>query len=176
MELDDKVKVIRMQFSFSNPFAVPVIARLVEQEKEAPGDRERRKNRETGQLFIEPTEDIWTLPFLEDLRDAEFEVIDLSYRQRIDGKDPNLKRTYQMVRFTFVRKECCLNLLSEETEGVRTAILEAAQEMCGQGTWRVRAYRQEETISINLEARKPFPREPGIYLVITEGRVALVPA
>ena len=166
--LDSSVRLIDVQFSFSNVNVVPAI--LKERELEGLDERDERKAREgSGQLVIAPTENT----SLRGFELAGYELVDAFYQPRIHPKNPQI--IYHAVRFLFAR-----HAYAHPSEGFsrgRDAICEEFRGMCQQAMWRVRAYLNPYfeggervqgyyTVSINLEARKPFCSSDGKPIVV----------
>ena len=161
--LDSSVRLVALQFSFSNPGAMPVSVKRLNQETSE--ERNERKNHSSGTLVIEPTENCSLVDFLDDLKSAGYEMVDAFYKERIDPKYPRGQRTYHMVRFLFARREFVD--LSEEFKVVRDIISKELRSICEVAMWRVRTflnpfYKDGEevigyrAISVNLESRKPL--------------------
>ena len=166
--LNGTVRLVALQFSFSNPDTIPATVKC--QERETPEERVERKSHSSGVMVIEPTEKCSLVEFLGELEAAGYDMVDGFYKERIDAKDPGNKRTYHMVRFFFARREFAE--LFNEFRTVRDNIRIELQNMCESALWRVRSfsnpfYRKGEgvfnqrAISINLEARQPLFRPDG---------------
>lgn len=167
--LDRTVRLVSLQFSFSNPDAIPVkVLRFKSLEHETTAASKERKTRATGILAIQPTEDCSLVVFLRDLLTDGYELVDSFYQPRIDQN--NAARTYHMVRFLFARQEFVD--LSDEFREVRGLLLQGLQEMCGAAMWRVQVFLNPHyedgnevagqcSISINLGARKPLSQPDG---------------
>ena len=162
--LDFRSHLVALQFSFSNPAAIP--SSVKQRSPEAVEDRNERKNRCSGRRFIEPTENVSLVWFLRELEASGYEVVDAFYQERLNPKgDSYGKGTYHMVRFLFARREDVE--LSEEFGRVKDTLRAELQEICRAAMWRVRAFcnplyeNGEEVpgysaLSINMEARKPL--------------------
>lgn len=162
--LDKGIRLIAIQFSFSNPNAIPPSVK--HRKPETLEEREERKSHATGKLIIPPTENCSIAEFLGELEATGYEMVDAFYKERIDPKDPHGKRTYHMVRFLFASSEFVENL-HEEFLNARGIIRTDLAEMARTALWRVRAFlnplykdgeeiTEQCAISINLEARKPL--------------------
>lgn len=156
------VRLVTLQFSFSNPDAIPATVKRLD--RETQNERKIRKARSSGIMVIEPVENCSLSGFLKELEEAGYEMVDALYKERIDAKDPRGERTYHMVRFLFACREFVK--LSAEFKEVRKAIYSDLQGLCGNAFWRVRAflnpfYKNDEevpgqrAVSINFEARRP---------------------
>ena len=172
MKLDSTVRLVMLQFSFSNIDAVPQVLflRSPETDKES-SDRQERKAQGTGEQIIAPTEKCCLLSFIENLETVGYELVDATYqaRQRYGGGS-NTDKNYHAVRFTFARHEFATP--SEDFLKVRDRILVELGTMCCDAFWRVRAYSnsfflngeevaEQVALSINLEARVPLYRADG---------------
>lgn len=172
--LDRHVRLVALQFSFSNHLAIP--AWMKRPNRETQKGRVVRKSRTTGgTLVIEPTEKCSIAEFLGDLEVAGYGLVDYFYEVRIDARDPRGERTYYMARFLFARHEFVE--LSDEFKGMRDTIRAVLSEICRAATWRARAFSNpfykngEEVagqcaVSINFEARQPFFRSDGQLVVV----------
>ncbi len=166
--LNGSVRMVALQFSFSNPDAIPVSVKR--QNRETPEERVVRKSHSSGVMVIEPTEKCSLEEFLVKLEAAGYEMVDAFYKERIDPKDPRGKRTYHMVRFLFARREFVE--LSDEFKKVRDGILVDLMTICQEALWRVRSFSNpfykngeeipdQRAVSVNLEARQPLFRPDG---------------
>lgn len=166
--LNGTVRLVALQFSFSNPDAIP--ATVKRQSRETPEERVVRKGYSSGVMVIEPTEKCSLVEFLGQLEVAGYEMVDGFYKERIDAKDPHNKRTYHMVRFLFARHEFVE--LSDEFKKVRDVIRAELRSICESAMWRVRSFSNpfykngeeipdQRAVSVNLEARQPLFRPDG---------------
>ena len=161
--LNGTVRLVALQFSFSNPDAIP--ATVKRQNRETPEERVERKSHSSGVMVIEPTEKCSLVEFLGELEVAGYEMVDGFYKERIDVKDPRNKRTYHMVRFLFARREFAE--LSDEFKKVRDTIRTELRSICESAMWRVRSFSNpfykngeeipdQRAVNINLEVRQPL--------------------
>ncbi len=168
VSLNGSIRLVVLQFSFSNPDAIPQAVKR--SQPETLSEQNKRNGRSSGIMVIEPTENCSLVEFPGELEAAGYEMVDAFYKERIDPKDPNGRRTYHMVRFLFARHEFVD--ISDEFRKVRDDIRTALSEMCHAAMWRVRAfsnpfYKNGEKIpeyramSINFESRKPLFRPDG---------------
>jgi hypothetical protein len=169
--LGSHIRLVFMQFSFSNPSNVPTSVSQLDEEPE--DERAAKKSLDVGSIqLIEVTEDVFILPFLNSLEQAGYEMINAFYKNRQDTRS---HRFYQMVRFAFARKEFVT--ISEEFRYKRQIILPDLQKMCLLAMWRVRSYQTpffrdhnpvpgQYTMSINLEVRNPLYKKDGTPIMI----------
>ena len=166
--LNGTVRLVALQFSFSNPDAIPASVKRLNRETQE--ERVERKNHSSGVMVIEPTEKCSLVEFLGELEAAGYEMVDGFYKMRIDAKDPSGKRSYHMVRFLFARREFVE--LSDEFKKVRDTIRTELRSICETAMWRVRSFSNpfykngeeipdQRAVSINLEARQPLFRPDG---------------
>lgn len=166
--LNGSVRLVSMQFSFSNPEVIPGMVKR--RGRETQEERVERKNRASGIMVIEPTEKCSLAEFLGELEALGYEMVDGFYQERPDSKDPRGKRTYHMVRFLFARREFVE--LSDEFKRVRDAIRAELRSICDSAMWRVRSFSNpfykdgeeipdHRAVSVNLEARQPLFRPDG---------------
>ncbi len=157
------VRLVTLQFSFSNPDVIPMTVKR--QYRETPEERAERKSHSSGIMVIEPAEKCSLVEFLGELEAAGYEMVDALYKERIDGKDLCGKRTYHMVRFLFARREFVE--LSDEFKKVRDVIRAELRNICEAAMWRIRSFSNpfykngeeipdQRAVSINLEARQPL--------------------
>jgi len=171
--LNDAIRLISLQFSFSNPDVIPATVRR--QNQETPKERVERKSHSNGIMVIEPTEKCSLIEFLGQLEEAGYEMVDAFCKERINAKDLHNKRTYHMVRFLFARREFAE--LSDEFLEVRDIIRAELWSICKSAMWRVRSFsnpfykngeeiHDQRTVSINLEARQPLFRPNGQQVAV----------
>lgn len=168
VQLDTSLRLVMLQFSFSNPDAIPPL--VAHRNPETPEERTERKSRSDGTMLIQPTPDCSLLQFLDELENAGYELVDAFHKERIDAKDPAGKRMYHMARFVFARREYAKP--SDEFRKARDLIRAELWGVCEKTIWRVRAYlnpfykdgveiARQHAISVNLEARTPLFRPDG---------------
>ena len=87
--LNGTARLVALQFSFSNPDAIPVSVKRLNRETQE--ERVERKNHSSGVMVIEPTEKCSLVEFLGELEAAGYEMVDGFYKMRIDAKDPSGK-------------------------------------------------------------------------------------
>lgn len=161
--LDGSVRLVALQFSFSNPGAIPPSVKSLG--PESFEERDARKSQSTGTLVIEPTENVFIPEFLIELEASGYEMVSGFYKERLNPKDSRGKRTYHMVRFLFARHEYVS--ISEYFRSVRDTIRAELRGMCEAALWRVRVFSNplykdgeevfgKRAVSINLEVRKPL--------------------
>ena len=161
--LEKDVRVVMLQFSFSNPNVIPSwVKRLNPETQDELLDR---KSRSGGILVIKPTEGCSLAGFIREINMSGYEMVDAFYKKRINAKDPNGKNKYHTVRFIFVRHEFAE--VSNEFKNVRNIISAQLLKICEDAIWRVRLFfnqfykdgkdiNGQYALSINLEARKPL--------------------
>jgi len=159
------VRMVTIQFSFSNREVVPAVIR--QRNRETPFEYVARHLRTAGKRVVEPTENVYLEKFLTELEAAGFELVDAFYQCRPKGE--NLDRTYYMARFLFARRAFAVP--SAEFALVRDSIRTELQEMLHTAFWRVRAFLNpfyqngkevaERSLSINLEHRVPLYHSNG---------------
>lgn len=168
MDTEGIARVIALQFSFSNPDAIP--ASVKRMSRETQEERVERKSYSSGVMVIEPTEKCSVAEFLGEIEAAGYEMVDAFYKRRIDAKDPRGRSSYHMVRFLFARHDFVE--LSDEFKKVRGVILSELQSICESAMWRVRVFSNpfykngeeihgQRAVAINLEVRQPFHHPDG---------------
>jgi hypothetical protein len=171
--LDDSVRLVSMQFSFSNINVVPTSVKKLELEM-LEERNERKTYKGNGEVIIKPIENVSLVEFLDNL-EVGYELVDAFYQPRIDPKDPRGNRIYHMVRFLFARRKYVE--LSDEFKEVRSTIHAELRKICEQAMWRVRAFLNpffmddeevlgQRALSINLEARKPLFHPDGQLVMV----------
>ncbi len=159
MILDQHVRLVQMQFSFSNPKIIPTSVRRFNSETD--DERSTRKSRIPGIQFIPPTINTSILGFATQLEACRYELVDSFYKPRLEERS---RQTYHMIRFVFAREEDAS--ISDTFYDIRNVIRSDLWKMCHDSLWRVRAYDNpfymddqnspERTVSINMEAREPL--------------------
>jgi hypothetical protein len=155
-----EIRMILLKFSFSNEKVVPPEVKKIE--SETVQEMEERESRSSGILALEPIHNIGLLRFLEDIREAGFELVNALYQlRRADDRG----RTFHMVRYDFCHRDHVE--LSSEFRQKREPIEDSLRRICLEAAWRVRAFVNPffvkgemvpgQTVAvINLEARKPL--------------------
>src|SRR3989344_7820783 len=160
-KLDSSIRLVMLQFSFTNPDVVPsCIKQLAHETQEEAVARKAMPI--PGQPVIQPTEDASLAGLPSALEQVGYELVDAFYKPRINQESG---RTYHMVRFVFAHHDY-VNL-SDEFKRVRNTIRIALDEVCMQAMWRVRSFvnpffkngtrcDDQNVLSLNFEARKPM--------------------
>ena len=169
----DNYRLIILQFSFTNSGVVPQMIKNVGRET-LYGYNIRKSRLTNGIMVIEPVENCSLSDFIEELKDAGYEMVDAFHQERINPKPYSMK-TYHMVRFTFASHEF-VNI-SDDFKKKRDDIYVALTEMCSTAMWRVRAFSNpfykdgeeihgQRVLSINMEARKPLFHPDGQPIMV----------
>ena len=168
--IDTSIRMIMIQFSFSNPDAIPAFIRGLERQRETREECVSRKVGVNGSPCISPTEGCTVREFVENLEAAGYQLVDAFYQRRVDHKDPRGNRWYHMARFVFASAEWADP--SEEFIAMRTNVKASLQEMCEASLWRVRGFLNpfyqegqeiagQHAVSINCESRQPLKQSDG---------------
>jgi len=174
LPLGDHVRMVMLQFNGSKPTFIPngLMSWLIDTGRETPEKRETRKGYpNAGDMVIEPTLRCSLKELPGELEAAGYELVDVLYEERINGKNPHGVETYHMVRFVFVRREFAE--ISHDFISVRNIALGALRHMCASAFWRARSflnpfYQGGEAVeglnaaSINLEVRLPLFQPSGL--------------
>lgn len=174
LPLGDHVRMVILQFNSAKKGFIPeaLFSWLVNLGQETPEKRSTRKGyRVAGTMVIEPTASCSLRKLPVELEATGYELVDVLYEERLDGKDPEGKRTYHMIRFVFVRREFAE--VSDEFVRVKATARDALRHICETAFWRVRSflnpfYQDGEAIeglnaaSINLEVRVPLFQPSGL--------------
>ena len=164
--ISSKIRLVVVQFSFSNGDAVP--ASVKRRAPETQEKRVERKSHSNGTLLVQPTERVSLASLPVQLVKVGFQMVDGHYENRIDANNPG--KRYHAVRFVFAAREFVES--NPEFLKVKPAILADFVAICKDAFWRVRAYNNpffkdgEEvtefrTFSVNMEARVPLKRADG---------------
>ena len=156
MFLDRKIRIVSLQFSFSNPDIVPPdIPRR---------DRlTRTAGSPTGVLLFDPTENTSVADLPADLEQAGYELADAFHEERAGETK---RRTYRALRFVFSRREHA-TAPSEERATLLAAARRGLERICKGALWKARAYlnplrvngeetEDEYAVSIPLVGRQPL--------------------
>ncbi len=165
--IDEKTRVVVIQFSFSNKKLVPPSV------KEEPFEKfreqsKRRKRGGTGERVLDPVERCSTYNIIEDLFRHGFSLVGAFSQQRHHPDDHRGRKMYQMVRFSFART----NAASKEFLQRRDDVLRGLQKLLADSAWRVRVFLNPffqdgervpnaRHLSVNLEARVPLVEPDG---------------
>jgi hypothetical protein len=171
--LGTSVRLVSLQFSFSNPDVVPECVKKLPRETQEEASA-RKTMPIPGQAIIQPTEDVSLVEIPGMLEKAGYELVDAFYKPRIDQKT---KKTYHMVRFVFAHHAHVS--LSPEFKSVRDRIRLALDGICTQAMWRTRSFlnpfykdgervEDQYAMSLNFEVRKPLFLPDGQPVVMWE--------
>jgi len=156
--LKGAVRLVSLQFSFSNSSLVP--AGIRHKGQESAEQFVTRKSSVKGQQCLAPTECVFGLRFLYDLDEAGYQLVDaFSRNMEKDG------RPFSMVRFVFVAEQYVDS--SDEFLKTKNDATRGLEQLLTEAMWRARAFlnpffKDGETvdgqyaISVNLEARAPL--------------------
>ena len=159
-KLGSLIRLVIMQFSFSNPDIVPECVKRLPHEtvEEAVA---RKALPVTRQPLIQPTEDVSLVEIAGMLEQERYELVSAFCKPRINQ---NAFGTYYMVRFVFAHR-MYLDI-SPEFKLVQSRIREALNEICVPALWRTRSFLNpflrggrhygQYTLSMNFEVRKPL--------------------
>ena len=169
---------VLLQFSFSNSKVIPSNVSLLD--KETLEERVARKSRSTGFMIIQPTERCSLAEFVDNLKEAGFQLIDAFCKERINPGKPS----YYAVRFTFSQ------VVEEPSKEIGGAI-DGLKTITQEALWRIRAFDNplykdgqevdgQRAISINLEVRQPLCLSDGQPITVWQkdsvgNRVGTVP-
>lgn len=162
------VRMVAVQFSFSNRDIVPQTVHWMEMEQYH--ELVERLREPGGQIVLVSQVYCSILQFIEDLTSAGFGLVSAIYKERIDADSP-YGRTYHMVRFLFGRRVPDQNLPAKIAKK-RADWLEELKKMSSEAMWRVRIFQNPfytnhvevpgvHHISVNCEARTPLVMPDG---------------
>lgn len=167
--LDRGVRLVVVQFSFSNPDMIPDSVRYLG--SETPKQYEKRMSHQSGVQEMDSGEKkrCSLAEFCDDLESSGYTLADGRCKECIDPNDRRHQRTYFAVRFLFVRQD--LFAASEKFEEVRDSVSSDLRFICESSIWRTRVYRNpfcngeeasgEHVLSVNLMARQPLLEPDG---------------
>ncbi len=167
--IDKTVRMVAIQFSFSNKELVPQSVR--EKPFERFREQSQRKERGgTGERVLDPVERCSMHNIIEDLFQHGFSLVDAFSQQRHHPNDHRGRRKYQMVRFVFAQNGFVK--FSEEFLQKKDLILRDLQKLLSNSAWRARAFLnpffqegervpEAHHVSLNLEARFPLVKPDG---------------
>ena len=170
LTLNNSVRLISFQFSFSNRKLVPAIFQKIKKGTETVNMRKGRKGRKvSGKMLLPPTMNCFLGKIFNDLEDS-YALVNVFCQNRIDPKDPEAVNIYYAVRFTFARNEFAEP--SSDFIKMRRSFYQEFKIFVIHAMWRARAYLnpffQNEknldgqfVLSINLEARTPLTYPDG---------------
>lgn len=169
-----QVRMIQLQFSFSNGKHVPTS--VSERKQETQEESAERKARGNGVVFLEPTQMCALDKVLDDLVEQHYILVDAFTQTRFNPKAP--KVPYYMVRFVFIHRDFYVadgkngDFIMKRDEIIRDFAL-----LCKSALWRVRGFNnpffQNDTevpgnrfISVNLEGRTPLFQPDGKPILV----------
>jgi len=169
LKLDQRARLLKMQFSFSNPSIIsPLIPCFAD---ETVSSHVVRKQARAGRRIIDPVKNVNIAGFVHDLEHANWRLCNARRQKRVNiGVDKRSKiRHYHMVRFIFAPTDSVFiaSDLVDSIADIRANLL----EICKTSLWRVRAYDMlycgenaspdDRMISINFELRVPLVDSDG---------------
>lgn len=172
MFLDKSVRLVGLQFSFSNRALIPTSVKR--RSREMPEESRERKSRADGFILIQPTPLCSLTGFVDDLYRAEFQLVDAFYQERLDHICKGGNKTYFTARYVFSRNEFATP--SEFFVGVREGVLVSLIDLAEKSFWRVRAFANpyfengevvlgQCVVNINMEVREPRFQNDGTHRV-----------
>ena len=157
--LSGMVRLVMLQFSFSNVAAVP--EGLFKKAKESLDKLVSRKSEVQGRQFIAPTKDVSVLMFVGDLIAAGYVLVDAFYQMRSNAQGQN----FPVVRFIFAVEEDVRT--QSEFFCHKQVAQRALAQICGHALWRVQGFLNPfvregilidgcHSVAINCVARNPL--------------------
>ena len=176
MGIEEGVRLIAVQFSFSNPEAIPDSVRRLQPETEIESIKRHHKN-ETGDgyLILKPTENCSLVKLPGGLAEDGYNLVDAFYQERL-----RRGRSYHMVRFLFSREPARVanpdynNFMQTQGRAVNAFDF---NEMCSCSMWKGQVFSNlfygnggkatsERVVNIALVARKPLFRPDGTPVMV----------
>lgn len=165
--LNEAVRLVYVQFSFSNREAVPQGLRFLPQEKEVEHKARKAKQSAEGhrnEQFIAPTEKVLARALLSTLERAGYNLVDATYQHRWGQKG-----RYHMVRYVFAQ-EAVDHGVHPDFVRLRSVARINLMKLLLNSFWRVRGYRntgeEGSMVSINFESRIPIVDANGNALLV----------
>jgi len=167
--LNGAVRLVMLQFSFSNINLVPKCLRVERKTLESPEEFIARKSRVPGEQCLDSVENVGGLDFLNDLSDAGYVLVDaLAKLQAKDGRE------YAVVRFIFAEENYVNS--SDGFQKTKPLFEKSLRQMFCESMWRVRGFLNpffsdgkivngQYVVSVNFEARKPLIDKNGNNLI-----------
>ena len=167
VKLDGAMRLVLLQFTFSNSDAIPPTVKR--RQPEVRAERDVRKGRSDGKLMIEHTERCSMLEFVNELEAAGYELVDAFHQARPARPDSTGPRYYHNVRFTFAHKDYVQ--ITDEFRAMREGLRQELLEIVKTSLWRVRGLANpfyvdgqpngQTVLSLNMEVREPLFRPDG---------------
>lgn len=171
--MSKSIRLIAVQFSFSNPRAIPPTIRRLNAETAKESARRRLKNeRGDGYVILKPTENCSLSKLPDELRMTGYTLVDAFYQERLKSE-----RSYHMVRFLFSREE---SVASDPTnfKKIKRMLNDVDfKDMCDSALWRAQVFSNlfygdggrptgERVVNIALVARQPLFRPDGRLVTV----------
>ena len=161
--LNEAVRLVFIQFSFTNKEAVPEGLRHIAPEQEVE-HRTRKDSAQVNEQFIAPTAMVSARALLGTLEKAGYELVDAIYQHRWGEKG-----RYHMVRYVFAQGSSQHGIHPDFVR-LRSRARINLMKLLLNAFWRVRAYRnirEEDTmVSMNFESRVPIVNGDGQSLLV----------
>ena len=172
-KLGSSVRLVILQFSFTNPQAVPEV--ILGLPKETEAESAARKGRApTGTMVIEPVEGVSVALVAAKLQAAGYELVDAKHQERVNWNNPQGKPCHTC-RFIFCRREQADP--SQYFRTIRRQIIDGLDGICLVALWRVRGFENPffskgqavagtTVLSLNMEVRTPLFQADGQPVMI----------
>lgn len=169
----ESVRLIAVQFSFSNPKAVPSTLRRLNAETATESAKRRLKNeRSDGYVILKPTENCSLSKLPDGLLMAGYKLANAFYQERLKSG-----RSYHMMRFLFSREERTLSGPTHFKKIRRERNEIDFRDICNSALWRAQAFSNlfygdsemptgERVVNIALAARQPLFRPDGTPVTV----------
>lgn len=162
-ELDKSVRIVMLQFSFSDLDAIPSTVKSLARSP-VVYDASQKKKR-TGTVIFSDIENCLLSSFMLELEKNNYEITSAFCQKRTSVKKPLPDIVNHIVRFCFARHEH-VNI-SENFRQIRPALRTELQWICDSALWKLDLYRNpfywekgEDrnffTISVDLKNRQPL--------------------
>lgn len=170
MERKNDVRIISVQFSFSNPKVVLSALKQRKDETVQENARRRLKNEHgDGYVIIKPTENCSLSKLPDELRMTGYKLVDA-----FEQKRPKSGRPYRIARFLFSREEQAAKL---EFERKMRKDVACFIYLCNSALWRAKAFSNlfygdggaptgERVVNIVLGTRQPLFHPDGTPVTV----------
>lgn len=169
--LGPEVKIIILQFCFSNHSIVPNVLKNLGYDQV---QNRAVRGPKTGVQIVRPTEKTSLKYILKNLTKNGYDLVEAFYQPSVDQRH---KKTYHLVRFIFKRNEDVVEKeLYKEFVNQKKEIFRELGTMCTRALWRIRVYinpfyknnaevEGQFCVSMNADARMPLFDNKGERLV-----------
>ena len=134
--LDRSVRLVGVQFGFSNPKLIPASMRCLK--PETSDEREKRKTSSQEAHVLGPITNVSVVVFLHDLESSGFTLVNAYCKTCVDSKYHDRRKAYHRARFIFARPEHAIipDVFKEHRDQVRRELYAFSRS----AAWLVRVF------------------------------------